>query len=648
MLDTESLLARVRTAIDAGGVPAPDVRAALLALDDPAAARKAGRLLARLTTDGGELRPVRIAILATYTIGSFEPLLRASLVGAGALPTIVAGEYGSFGMTLAAGQLAGHGGHGDGGHGDGDHRDGGDPDVVVLLMDETYFLPRDWDAVQLDALGDYVTARAEELRRLVGASLAGTSATVVLHTIPLPAEMRDAVISWKGRSRLSRIWNQLNAVILDLADEHRQVVVVDLVNVLADAPAVVRDDRLHRYADMPYTDGALFVLAREVRRVAQARLGLSRKVLALDLDNTLWGGVVGEVGAHGVTLGGLYPGNCYQLLQRAAARLRSQGVVLVLVSKNDADLVEEALTKHPDMILRPEAFSVSAVNWSAKAGNLRQAAETLGLSTQSFVFMDDSPFEREHVGTELPEIAVIAADGDPAHLVRSLLRHGWFDVMELTETDRARPELYRSRALREDFSSDFASSEDYLHALGIELVVEKVDDYAVGRVAQLAARTNQFNLTGIRFDEATTATMAADPAHLVASFAVNDRFGSEGIIGAVWVDCGPQTWRVLNLVLSCRVLGRGVELAIAGWIAGQARAAGATVLEGRFVKSTKNHVASGFWEKAGLERVGAGVEHAGIGVERIDDDEVFALELDRSADLAPSWIRIQEGNHVSR
>lgn len=618
MRDTESLLAALRSAIDAGTVPTPDVRAALVALDDPIAARKAGRLLARLTPDGGDLRPVRVSIVATCTIGSFEPMVRAGLVGAGARPTIEHAEYGTFEMTLASGTFGGP--------------DTADPDVVVCLMDESYFLPRDWDAVEIDALGEYVAARGEELRRLVASSLAKTAATVVLHTVPLPAESRDSVVSWHGRSRLARIWNRLNGAILDLADEHRQVVVVDLVSTLADLPIAVRDDRLHRYADMPYTDGALLALARDVRRVAQARMGLSRKVLALDLDNTLWGGVLGEVGAAGVTLGGLYPGNCYRSLQRAAARLRAQGVILVLVSKNDADPVTEALTKHPDMVLRTEAFSVSAVNWSAKAGNLRRAAETLGLSTQSFVFMDDSPFEREHVASELPEIAVIAADGDPSHLVRSLLRDGWFDVMELTETDRARPELYRSKALREDFSGDFGSSEEYLKALDIELVAETVDDFAVGRVAQLAARTNQFNLTGIRYDETTTAAMVGDPDHLVASFAVSDRFGSEGIVGAVWVDRGSSIWRVGNLVLSCRVLGRGVELAIVGWIAGLAREAGATVLEGRFVESAKNRVAGDFWEKAGFART--------------DDHEVFALELDRQSDSAPSWIRIREGNHV--
>lgn len=615
MIDADSPLAAVRADVQAGRAPGPAVRNAIVAIEDPAVARKVGRLLDRPGVGHDDLRPIRVALVATCTIGAFEPLLRACLVGVGSWPTFVAGEYGAFEMTLASGAFTAD----------------GDPDIAVCLMDESYFLPRDWDPTALDALEEYVLARAADLGRLVEQGLTHTSATMIVHTIPLPAEVRDAVISWAGKARVARIWNRLNAALLDLAVALPQVAIVDLVSVLADAPFAARDDRLHRYADMPYTDGALLMLAREVRRIGQALAGLSRKVLALDLDNTLWGGVLGETGASGVSLGGLYPGNCYLQLQRTALRLRAQGVILVLASKNDAELVDDALTKHPDVLLRPAAFSALAVNWSAKAGNLRQAAESLGVATNAFVFMDDSPFEREQVADELPEIALVASDGDPAHMVRSLLRDGWFDVVELTETDRQRPELYRTRAMRGDFSQGFGSSEEYLRALDIELIAERVDEFAVGRVAQLAARTNQFNLTGIRFDAAATADMAGDDGHLVASFSVSDRFGSEGIVGAAWVRCG-EVWQVENLVLSCRVLGRGVELAIAGWIAGQARAAGAKRLRGRFVPSGKNHVASGFWEKAGFLPT--------------DDHEAFTGELDRVTELVPTWVRIREGKNA--
>ncbi|MFI1304803.1 HAD-IIIC family phosphatase [Streptomyces sioyaensis] len=614
MTDTieTDLLALLRETTGAGTPPGPAVRSELLQLDDPKTALRAGKILEGLPPEGGELRPVRVGILATCTIGSYPHLLRTALVGTGALPTLEPGTYGMFEISLATAAFA----------------ENGDPDVVSCLLDESYFLPEEWDATDVPALEEHLATRLADLRQLLRTSNELSSATLLVHTLPLPARVADSIISRRARTRLAQAWHRLNADILALADDSNRIEAVDLAGALAENAVRARDDRLHAFGDLPYTDGALLVLAHEVRRFVQAKLGLSRKVLALDLDNTLWGGVLGEVGAEGVQLGGLYPGNCYQQLQRTVARLRDQGVVLALASKNDAEPVEKALTEHPEMLLRPESFSATAVNWRPKAGNLRAMADSLDLATGSFVFMDDSPFERGQVAAELPEVALVPADGDPAHLVRSLLRDGWFDVIELTATDRTRPELYRTRARRNEFSGGFGSSEEYLHALGLELTAAEATAYSVPRIAQLAARTNQFNLTGIRYDEPATAAMSTDPAHLVAAFSVRDRFGDEGITGAAWVERGADTWRVANMVLSCRVLGRGVELAIAGWLADRARTAGAATLQGRFVPSGRNGVAGEFWAKAGFTPT--------------EGDGVFELDLTTGDGPTPAWINVVE------
>ena len=604
------LIESLRSAVAGHTTPAPDVRGALAEVDDPATVRSAGRILAGLPPVGPDLRPVRVTVLATCTIGPFEHLLRASLVAAGARPTLVLGDYGTFELSLAGGAFEEA------------------PDVVVCLLDDGYFLPREWSAVDPAGLAAHVRARLTDLRGLVLGCLRRTPATLVLHTVPVPAELRETVISWRARAEVGGTWHQLNADLLGLAGEDGRITVVDLAGELADLPVPARDERLHQYADLPYTDGALLALARQAARVVQARSGLSRKVLAVDLDNTLWGGVLGETGASGLRLGGLFPGNCYRRLQRAVLRLREQGVILVLASKNDAAAVDDALANHPQVLLRPEAFAVRAVNWSPKAENLRQAAGQLNLPTRAFAFLDDSAFERGHVADELPDIAVLAADGDPAYLVRSLLRRGLFDVPELTDTDLNRPELYRSRALRTGYSTAFASSEEYLHALRIRVLAQPVTAFEVSRVAQLAARTNQFNLTGVRFDEGATTAMSADPGHLVASFAVSDRFGDEGIVGAAWIERRGRVWWVLNLVLSCRVFGRGIEFAIVDWILRRARDAEATALAGRFVPTDRNAVADGFWEKAGLTPSG--------------EDGVFTVVPADAPTCLPPWITYEE------
>jgi len=603
------LLESLRAAVRERRAPDPAVRHALAEIEEPATVRAAGRILAGLPADGPALPPVRVTVLATCTVGPFEPLLRASLVAAGVRPALALGDYRAFDLPLATGAV-------------------GDPDVVACLLDAGYFRPADGSAADAEAFAAHLEARFAGLRGLIAAGLRHTSAALVLHTVPVPADLRESVISWRARAAVGRAWHRLNADILGLAEEDGRIADVDLAGELADHAVRATDERLHRYADLPYTDGALLALARQVARVVQARSGLSRKVLAVDLDDTLWGGVLGEVGAAGVQLGGLYPGNCYLHLQRTIAGLRAQGVILVLASKNDAAAVDDALAGHPEMALRPEAFAVRAVNWSAKAENLRLAAGTLNLAPEAFVFLDDSPFERGHVAAELPEVAVLAADGDPAYLVRTLLRRGLFDVPELTDTDRRRPELYRSRALRTGFATGFASSEDYLRALDIRVLARPVTAFEVGRVAQLSARTNQFNLTGRRFDEAVTTAMSTDPEHLVAAFTVTDRFGDEGIVGAVWVERRGRVWWVLNMVLSCRVFGRGVEFAMADWIVRRARAAGATALAGRYVPTPRNGVAGGFWEKAGFTPSG--------------EDGVFAAVPDAAPSCLPTWISYQE------
>jgi len=609
----KAVLDEVQAAAESRRLPGPRARRALLETSDPMLARKAGRALTALEPVAGELPAVRVAIMGTGTVGPFQPILRAVLASTGLVPVIETGPYGGFEMALATGSLASD----------------TPPDVVVALLDESFFVPSGWTPAEPKAFEEHVTGRLAVLRELITATAARLTAAVVVHTIPLPSEIRDTFISLRARAAIGRLWHQLNAGLLDLAEESPQIVAIDLAGILADVPAVARDERLHRYGDLPYTDAALLALAQQVRRVVQARVGASRKVLAVDLDNTLWGGVLGEVGAQAVQLGGLYPGNCYLDLQRAISRLRDQGVILVLASKNDAAAVEEALIAHPEVVLRPTAFSVSAVNWSSKAGNLRHAAEALSLATDSFVFLDDSEFERASVESELPGVAAVPADGDPAYLVRSLLTAGWFDVMALTDTDRDRPELYRTQALRRTFSAGFGSSEEFLRALGMQVEVTRATEFTVSRIAQLAARTNQFNLTGIRFDEARTAAMSVGPAHMVASVAVTDRFGSEGLVGALWAERDGPVWRVLNLVLSCRVLGRGVELAAAAWLERQALEAGATTAEGRFTPTARNGAASDFWIRAGYEPA--------------CEAGVFVRDLRSGPGVVPSWIDLREG-----
>jgi FkbH-like protein len=608
----DNVLDSIKSSVAAGEVPARRVLVELADTTDPMTHRQAGRAFKKL--DAAGLRAVNVGLLATSTAGPLDLMLRSALVTGGMLPTFTAGEYGAFEMQLAQADPAVFAGQ----------------DAVLLLLDDAYFLPKDWTGDDVPGLVGYLADRVEQLATLVKQAAERTGTTLLLHTVPLSSTVRDTVLSWRDRAVLDRGWARLNLALLELADV-QGVAVADFVAELAESGVPARDDRLKQYADIAYTDGALMVLARSVRRFLQAKTGQSRKVLALDLDNTLWGGVLGEVGAAGVELGGLYPGKSFKELQKAVLRLRDQGVILALASKNDADHVDASLTEHPEVLLKPEVFSATAVNWQPKALNLKGMAQQLDLGINSFVFMDDSPFERGHVAEEAPEVTVISSEGDPAYLVRTLVSGGWFDTVELTDTDRKRPAMYKARAERGEFAGSFGSSEDYLAALDMNVTIAVATEFEVPRIAQMAARTNQFNLTGIRYSQPETAQLVEDPDHLVISWAVKDRFGDEGIVGAAWVDRSAPTWKVLNFVMSCRVLGRGVELSVIGWLVRQAKAAGASALEGRFTPSARNTVSSEMWVKAGFPQTG-----------QEDQTQVYTLELGDVADLVPSWIKLEE------
>jgi FkbH-like protein len=406
--------------------------------------------------------------------------------------------------------------------------------------------------------------------------------------------------------------------------------VLDLDPVVAALPAPLGDDRLRRFAGMAWSAGVELAYATEAATFCRAVAGRPRKVLVLDLDNTLWGGVAADDGIDGIQLGGLYPGNAYLDLQRTARTLRRQGVLLAIASKNEPDVATRVLAEHPAMVLRAEDFVATAIDWRPKDENIRRLARELGLGLDGIVFADDSRFECELVRHGVPEVAVVPLTGDPATFTTTLLRDDHFAVLDVTATDIVRTDLYRARARRHRFAETAETNRDYLAGLGLTVTLRAADEYAVGRLTQLAARTNQFVLVkNAHTDAATRGFLGADD-RLLLEFEVDDVFGAEGVVGGFWISTGPDRWLIENLVMSCRVFSRGVERAALHGVAARAAAAGATHLDARLVRTPRNGPAAEFLATAGFVRAG---------------DELRTLPLVPAPDLLPEWIRLDdEGN----
>jgi HAD superfamily phosphatase (TIGR01681 family) len=282
----------------------------------------------------------------------------------------------------------------------------------------------------------------------------------VLNTLPLLHGHTAQLVDLRSRARVGAAWREANTRLLRLCETHPSVVVVDLEPLVSEG-TVVAEPRQDAYAKAHLSPALLAGYARQAGHLARNMAGLTRKVLAVDLDGTLWGGTLGDDGPDGIELGG-YRGEAFLSFQRTVKQLASQGVLLAAVSKNDPEPVAQVLAGHPDAVLRPADFVRVVANWRPKDENLAELADSLNLGTDSLVFADDSPFERGLVRRALPEVAVVDLDGEPAWHGTALLRDGWFDTRETTADDLARPARYRGEMARGDFKRGFGSLAEYL------------------------------------------------------------------------------------------------------------------------------------------------------------------------------------------
>jgi FkbH-like protein len=404
-----------------------------------------------------------------------------------------------------------------------------------------------------------------------------------------------------------------------------RVVVVDWEWASRGVAAAYRDARHWYLARMRLNPQGLAALADTVAEHVAASRGMARKVVAVDLDDVLWGGVVGEVGLAGIELGEEGLGLAYQDLQRELATLARTGVLVVAASKNNPADVDEVLERHPAMVLRRDDFAALRVSWEDKATSLRELADKLDLGLDSFVFLDDNPVERDWVRAALPEVLVPELPDDPVERPSFLRRAQWFRRISVTGADAARTESYRAQSRRRELRGTVASFDDFLAELGQEAVVEPLHEGSLARAAQLAQRTNQFNLTTRRYSVAELEAIAADPAAEAYTLALSDRFGDSGITGLAILRFLDGTAEVDTLLLSCRVLGRRVEDAFLAFLAERARERGARSLVGRYVESPRNEQVRSFYADRGFAA----------------DGDAFRLDLERSRPEPPAGVALK-------
>jgi FkbH-like protein len=358
-------------------------------------------------------------------------------------------------------------------------------------------------------------------------------------------------------------------------------------------------------AKLPFASEMLPLYADHLCRLLAALNGKSRRCLVLDLDNTIWGGVIGDDGLAGIRLAqGDAEGEAYHAFQEYVLNLRDRGVVLAVCSKNDDAIARSPFRGHPEMRLKESHIAVFQANWNDKPSNIAAIARELSLGLQSLVFVDDNPFERELVRKALPEVAVVELPEDPALYARTLSASGLFELTTLSTEDLSRASMYEANARRAELQQAVGNLEEYLASLDMEIVFEPFDEMGRARIAQLINKSNQFNLTTKRYSEGDVTTMMADPECFTLQVRLIDRFGDNGMISVI-VCRGVHAaeWQIDTWLMSCRVLGRGVERMVLRELLGSAAAAGATALIGAFIPTERNGLVEQHYAKLGFALV---------------------------------------------
>ncbi|MEM9149282.1 MAG: HAD-IIIC family phosphatase [Cyanobacteria bacterium P01_F01_bin.3] len=336
--------------------------------------------------------------------------------------------------------------------------------------------------------------------------------------------------------------------------------ILDFAGVIEDLGRwAARDTALEVIARAPYSKATYQQLGIAIARLIRKTFLPAKKVLALDCDNTLWGGVVGEDGLEGIALSDDYPGRSFYLFQKKLLEYQRKGILLVLVSKNEAADVWRVFERHPDMVLRRTDIASDRINWQSKSSNLRALAEELNIGLDSIVFVDDSPTERLEVASNLPEVTVLPMPTEASQYVETLSKLWCFDVAALTAEDSKRNEYMRQEQARQSVQQSAASLESYLATLNLVVEIGVAAETDLPRVAQLTQKTNQFNLSLRRRSLSEIQQLPANKQ--VLTMRVKDRFGEYGLVGVAIVEThsGDRALTIETFLISCRVLGRGVE-----------------------------------------------------------------------------------------
>lgn len=365
----------------------------------------------------------------------------------------------------------------------------------------------------------------------------------------------------------------------------------------------ISDSRAYVNADMAFSIDFIPIVTKNIVDIAASLLGKFKKCLILDLDNVLWGGVIGDDGLEGIQVGDLGVGRAFTEIQLWAKNLKERGILLVVCSKNDEYTAKEPFLKHPEMILRLDDIALFVANWNNKADNIKYIQSVLNIGYDSMVFLDDNPCEREIVRANIAQITVPEMPVDPAEYLNHIRTLNLFETASFTEEDAARTRQYQQETMRSGAQKEFISHDDFLRSLNMLSIVKPFDKFTIPRAAQLTQRSNQFNLRTVRYSDEEIRRIASSPDYFTFSFSLEDKFGNHGLVSVVILKKEAGALFIDTWIMSCRVLQRTVENFALNQIVDFAVEKGFAKLVGEYLPTAKNGLVRDFYNGLGFTGV---------------------------------------------
>lgn len=557
-------------------------------------------------------KDLKVCILRSFTYEQIEPIIGVECFKNGFYPEILIGGYNQYTQEVLDKNSFLY---------------KFNPNIIIMavrleemyktLYDDYIEVVNDVEPIKKEILNKF-----DELIRILKDN---TSADILIHNFITPMYPYFSLYDFQTQKGLINLVRSLNLELVYLVKKYSGVYIIDM-DYLASiyGKENIYDKNMWYMSRNPYKMSFYMDLSKEYLKYIRSIYGIKKKCIVLDLDNTLWGGIVGEDGFDGIKLGDDYPGRCYKDFQKELLKLNKRGIILAVNSKNNFDDAIKVINEHPDMILREENFACLKINWTDKATNLMEICQELNIGLDSILFIDDNPAECELIRQALPEVEVINLPTNLTNYKDIINEVDYFETLNLTDEDLKKADMYKRQVKRDSYKKTFTNLKEYYKSLEMEVTIKQADDFSIPRIAQLTQKTNQFNLTTRRYTEEDVRSMLYNNFNIY-SMNVSDKFGDNGITGVAIVEkISSDEWYIDSFLLSCRIMNRTLENVLLWYIYEEAKKAGVIRLIGRYIPTSKNIPVKDFYKNLNFKEV----------------EDKYVFDIKREEIRCPSYVKV--------